>query len=623
MLLPFCALLGYWLLLIHQLGAQWSVYAQYSYGWAVPVLCAYLFWQKLRAGEQVTSNIEHRTSNIESGIGHTGEDTESTPHPKPSPPAPLPSDGRGWRRTLPDRGREGTGFSWLPLLLLLACALLYAPTRLVHEANPIWRLTSWLWTLEVIALTLGALYLLGGGRWLRRLAFPVAFFVVAVPWPTIAERTMVDTLTGLNVTATIELLTAFGIPALQHGNVIEISTGVVGVDEACSGIRSFQATLMISLFFGELYSLTALRRVLCVLLGFALSFIFNVGRTFLLTYVASNQGVPAIDKWHDPAGVTVLVWCFVALWLAALMLKREGKDKERPGGRETSNIEHRTSNIESVDKSAHSKVTAPLTPSLSPSDGERVVARPGEGAPSPDSALQPADSEPKRLNFRLETSDFRLRAVALGLIAWLVLVELGVQFWYRSHERTPKGQANWALRVADPDSSFRQIETPATVLSQFNADENTELRWQDEGASWQLYYFRWHPASSLKKRVSVQMAKTHGPEKCLPAAGIKVKSYLGIKTVTVAGLKLALQHYLFEAQGKPLHVFYAIYEDPTGTEELANRRRDFKSRVAAARAGSRNYGQRFLELAVWGIADQQQAEAALQRQLERIIRVKP
>jgi excisionase family DNA binding protein len=30
----------------------------------------------------------------------------STPHPTPSPPAPLPSDGRGWRRTLPGRGGE-------------------------------------------------------------------------------------------------------------------------------------------------------------------------------------------------------------------------------------------------------------------------------------------------------------------------------------------------------------------------------------------------------------------------------------------------------------------------------------------------------------------------------------
>jgi len=66
------------------------------------------------------------------------------------------------------------------------------------------------------------------------------------------------------------------------------------------------------------------------------------------------------------------------------------------------------------------------------------------------------------------------------------------------------------------------------------------------------------------------------------------------------GLRLALQQYVFSAEGKPLHVFYGIYEDPTGTTELANRRKDAASRVAAAFAGSRNYGQRFLEVAVSG-----------------------
>ena len=32
---------------------------------------------------------------------------DSAPQAVPSPQAPLPSDGRGWRRTLPDRGGEG------------------------------------------------------------------------------------------------------------------------------------------------------------------------------------------------------------------------------------------------------------------------------------------------------------------------------------------------------------------------------------------------------------------------------------------------------------------------------------------------------------------------------------
>src|SRR5258706_3817220 len=44
-----CVLTGYWALLIRQLGAQWSIYEQYNYGWAVPFLCAYLICRRLVA----------------------------------------------------------------------------------------------------------------------------------------------------------------------------------------------------------------------------------------------------------------------------------------------------------------------------------------------------------------------------------------------------------------------------------------------------------------------------------------------------------------------------------------------------------------------------------------------
>jgi hypothetical protein len=57
------------------------------------------------------------------------------------------------------------------------------------------------------------------------------------------------------------LLGWLGVAALQHGNVIEVATGNVGIDKACSGIRSFQATLMISLFLGKLYRLNMTRRL--------------------------------------------------------------------------------------------------------------------------------------------------------------------------------------------------------------------------------------------------------------------------------------------------------------------------------------------------------------------------
>ena len=43
--------------------------------------------------------------------------------------------------------------------------------------------------------------------------------------------------------------------------------------------------------------------------------------------------------------------------------------------------------------------------------------------------------------------------------------------------------------------------------------------------------------------------------------------------------------------------------------------------MAAALAGSRNYGQRFLEVAVVGYERPEEAKAALTRELEKLIRV--
>jgi len=502
-----------WLWLSFQLGAQWSAYEQYRYGWAVPFLCAYLFWRRWQS------------------------------RPKGASP----------------------GSPKAALALLALAALIYLPTRFLQEENPIWRLTSLLWTLEVIAFTLCFIYLAGGFPWLRHFWFPFVFFLVAVPWPSALENALTQSLMRLNVATTVELLSLFGVPAVQHGNVIELRTGVVGIDEACSGIRSLQATLMLSLFLGELYALSARRRALCLFGGFVFSFLFNVGRTLLLAQVASSKGVGAVASWHDPAGVTILVGCFLSLWALAVGLKRG--------------------------KSA-AQASSPASPASVPV------------WPHPPSSI------------------FHLRWVSTALCAWLLLVETGTEFWYRLHERGVGDQAKWSVRWPNNQPAFRVVNIPPSIRGQFQYDEGVEGRWQDaNGGDWQLYYFRWFPAGSLQKRVSIQLAKTHGPETCLPAMGMSPKSGPGNINLRVEGMDLAMQQYEFTAEDRPLHVFYGIYEDPSGSATLANRRKDCASRVAAALAGSRNYGQRFLEVAVSGYEKPEDAKSALLRELGMVIEV--
>ena len=102
---------------------------------------------------------------------------------------------------------------------------------------------------------------------------------------------------------------------------------------------------------------------------------------------------------------------------------------------------------------------------------------------------------------------------------------------------------------------------------------------------------------------------------------MKLQDYLGIITVPVAGMELAMQQYVFTSEGSRVHVFYGIYEDPTGSAVLANRRQNTADRIKAALAGSRNYGQRYLEVAVGGYERPEDARAALTRELGKLIRV--
>ena len=599
----FAALGVYWLALIHQLGAQWSVYEEYGYGWAVPFLCVFLLWQSAK---------------------------REAPSGKHSVPCSL---------------------RLAPCALLFAlCALLYAPPRFFHEANPIWRLTSLLWAIEVIVITLVLLHFaFQTSHFALRtshLVFPVCFFLVAVPWPSGVENFLVQhILTRLNVSATVEVLGWFGIPALQHGNVIEVATGDVGINEACSGIRSFQATLMISLFFGELYALSAVRRVLLVIAGFVLSFLFNLARTTLLTWVAAKKGVAAIAAWHDPAGVTILVACFLTLWLAAVWLgKKQGARSREQGGRRPSEIGSLLeygidSTGQAISRAKESggrpgEVTNPNFTGQGKQPGEvaREVAgqtsraKEGDGQrtteiPTP-STLNPHPVELQPLLHGAKPST--VRKLAIALLAWFVLVEAGTQLWYRLHENSAASREEWSVNVDGTNPRLTKVEIPADIRAQFKADEDVEAQWRDDsGNAWQLYYFRWVPAHSLNKRVAVQLAKTHGPEICLPAVGMTLKSDLGIVTVPVGDLKFAFRQYVFLAEDQPIHVFYAIYEDLTGSAVLANRRQDTASRIAAAFAGGRNNGQRYLEIAIAGPENADQARAALLVELNKLIVSKP
>ena len=643
-----------WWLLINQLRLPWSVNPQYAYGVAVPFLCAYLLWRRWQGAEKKQKVDPSSVARPPEPCGGWTE-LRRVESGKQKPEGQGDGQGAEEKQKVKSRkqkaaGEEGRG-QWSvvsgPVVLwsLALCALLYAPTRLVQEANPEWSLVSWALAFEVIGLTLLTIHLLLGASaprtsdfpssvaepvlrsdtaegGLRRVdglrtsdfAFPICFFLVAVPWPYFIERPVIQGLTRLNTACAIEILGWLNIPALQQGNVIELRTGEVGIDEACSGIRSLQATLMLSLFFGEFYSLKAMRRALLVLSGFGLAFLFNVGRTTLLTWVAAREGVAAISQWHDPAGVTILVGCFVGLWGIARALQKPERLPSEVGPRWNNEAIPRGKD----DFTGQGKQKAEMGTAGRP--GHEAVGREEQGAEGGGQRTEGGGQRTVVSGQRTEGSDpgfsvSTFQRFSIFLTAWLVAVELGVGLWYGRVEAALPAQVTWHVAWPVEEPGFRELPIAQQATEMLRYDEAKQAQWTAaNGTRWQLSWFYWKPG-----KAAGYLAKSHNPLVCMPATGYSVSGISPPEIAEVNDLRFPFRIYSFEREGRTVHVLYSRWDDRATEQSFGTEGVTGFSRLRSVWSGRGNHGQRVIGLALWGAHDAPGPREQLLGQLQKVL----
>lgn len=505
--------LGYlWFHLINSLRLEWSNDPQYSYGLVVPLLVAGLLlrrWQEAAAVQNVS-------------------------------PAASP---------------------WPLTIFCGLIAFLYLPTRLIEESNPEWRPLQWVLTAATIGLTLFAVYFVAGKGWLRQLAFPILFFFVAVPWPSPVEQPIIQGLSRLNAIMVVNVLSILNIPAMAHGNVIEVSTGVVGINDACSGIRSLQSSLMISLFLGEYYRFNWSRRLLLVPTSFVLAMILNLCRASLLTWIAAKKGVEAIAQYHDEAGMTILLICTGLLWGTAWWFHQR-QLRQRKG-------------MQSQIKAASS----------------------------------PVDPGARRLMLR--------RALRFGsiLLIWLVTVELSVALWYKVRESHLKVGPDWTVKLPEQNPTFKALALTPEEHELLRFDEGKKGEWREsDGTEWQAFYFNWLPG-----RVAGYLAKRHTPDICMTATGFKMDAGPELSVIKVNNLQLPVRHYVFDSSSGPLQVYQCHWEAGMGTDTFTADESSRFNLIRGVWAGRGNQGQKSLEIIISGYNDPKLAQEALVRQLSNLI----
>ena len=534
-------LVALWFVLCRQLSGEWSVNQQYNFGWFVPFFAIYLFW--LRWQDRPEPEVRSQKLEVRSRL--------------------------------------------VAAIIGLAALLLLLPIRLFEIANPEWRLLDWAHAIAVVSLTLLFIWFVGGGQWLRHFAFPVAFIFVAVPWPTVVEVPIIQGLMRVVARVAAETAMLLGIPAQVEGNLIRVTNGLVGVNEACSGIRSLQTSLTIGLLFGELKRLSDAHRFALVAGAVTIAMFANVVRAVFLVVVAGTKDISEVSRWHDIAGYTIIALVFVGTMALAYLLSRK-------------------------------KSTGPVVAGVSP-------ARPTHRA-----GVSPVTIplQPTRLPLQFYV------AYLAGAICWLLFIEVATAAWYRIHETNLVSAARWSVQWPEQARNFRKLKIDPEIRSVLRFDEGETAAWTmtsrpdtetslPEGAapsitrahasgeniiSCFLYVFRWEPG-----RNSALLANLHRPDVCLPASGWTPIADDGVRNYPVSDrFELPFRHFEFQRRfedsaPQTAHAFYCLSEDRAAGPSASPRGADVPSmsgsrsewtraeRLGAVLEGRRHLGQQVIE----------------------------
>lgn len=398
-----------------------------------------------------------------------------------------------WRRfgTLPESfwpglSAQGVRGPRLHALLLALPALAMFPVEVYRNEYHQSGMVLWAINGSAVALTLAAFWWTGGLPLLRIGAFPVLFFLTAVPWPDrIAHPLQQNLMIGVAQVVT-EVLLWLGIPVeAGSGAVLKLSKGSVGIVEACSGIRSLQSGLMLSLAIGELLLLSTARRMVLVTLTMVFALVSNFIRTFTLCWIMEKDGPGAMEKAHDWVGNIAMYSFYVVIWLL----------------------------------------------------GKWIAAGSTAGDVWPSARAKDAPARLRALRWD-RVPDLRpFLGVMLACFA-------AVHVWYFILARNAKPQREpYFTARNEPGSGVHKNVFDESVWAQLRASAGESLRLTNRAAPFgfaDAYHLFWKPSPESKRALG------HRPDSCMPGSGWKQVGGVGVTNVVVDGVPLRFYVFRFD-----------------------------------------------------------------------------
>lgn len=172
---------------------------------------------------------------------------------------------------------------------------------------------------------IGAVLLLGGTTYLKIFSFPLFLLFFMVPIPAVIYNQITFPLQLLASNVGEHAILLLQIPVIRRGNILELPDQTLNVVEACSGIRSLLTLTFISLVYGYFFERKTWIRIALFFSTIPIAIAANAVRV-TLTGVASTINRDLSEGFaHEAQGWVIFIVAFMILIGVHQLLARLGK----------------------------------------------------------------------------------------------------------------------------------------------------------------------------------------------------------------------------------------------------------------------------------------------------------
>jgi exosortase len=178
----------------------------------------------------------------------------------------------------------------------------------------------------VVVLSGVTLYLFGKGVF-RLALLPLAYLLFMVPLPYIVYDAAAFPLKLFVTKVSVAFLKTVGIIVWREGNIIMFPEITLEVADACSGMRSLFSLLAIAVAYAVVSQKSNLKRWLLILTAIPVAVFTNSLRVVITGILVQYWGAKAAEGFfHEFAGLSVFA-CAMAILVAIGMLLRDSEER--------------------------------------------------------------------------------------------------------------------------------------------------------------------------------------------------------------------------------------------------------------------------------------------------------